>query len=1173
MKALIKPKETASQKSVAGWLKKKVSTQKNREQEQEQQIQQKQTQKKQTQQKQTQQMISTKRVRKTSESDHYSESDQSERSYDDNIREQPQEYSNENDEKMHELVDKEAFIDAPSRAAALMLRPYIDSPKLRKMQAEFELSHGNKEQTSAAYHAMSELMGDKYVQTLREEIILEFEKSNPTHISVKSGVTLQLKAKNVKSVLVKVYRMNSMNYLTKHLSEIASDLNLEGLYSSFPDKEISVSGLDEGDEKSAYAVRTVEVDLQETLKNKRGLFFVDCIANGKHCRALVRKGDIRFLERKTSSGHVFTLFNECNEVVLNGGIILDGIRYETQDKSGEVVIPFAKGSSSSSQNKKIILFSKDWGDECSVLGEFDQYFETYSLNTSFWIEREQMLDKNMCHVAIRSVLQIHGVVTSIEKLLCNASLDISMQTHSSDNVKVNRTFNNLEMSDSKDCVVNINEMNRVSDIACAHLIPICSNEKAKLFHIFICGKNGEPLKRVKCTVELKHVMFPRIFSFDCVSDDRGIVELKNIFGIATVTIRMSCSSTTSSWSLLGMRQCIFRAKYHVMEHEKLFIPYFFAENKPSRLLLTDTSFSNDYSDKTSYTNGYIAVQELKAGDYELRCDYDKCKVSIHVCKQAQDTTVVVTNNKASVCLEGTSIYELSDRQTLQIQRIEEQKTSVRVYLAGVNAWTRVHIMATHFMPMFPVYNELKGIGVQQNELGEYHGVPTLYCKGREISEEYRYVLERAGARQHIGNLLQKPSLLVRPFSDRATTTETQDAKKGETIEHKKYKPRRQMVPASQTTSTFDNVQSNGNWPVIEFLGNCPAVGWYNLVCKEDKSKGLFYVEIDSKDIHEYHHVLAAVAVNDKYFSIQTHVLESVVKKQSTSKNDSADLVKYRDVRMYPGLHPEKHFVEQRQIDLVKNESKEDKVLIDDFKISQAEVFESIEQIFSLFNSLSRNPQLAEWAFLYQWKTFNDVQKLQKFNKYLCHEFNFFIYCKDRPFFDEFILPLVRSKVHKTLLDHWFLGDLPSLLPYLNIGVFRKLNAIEQILLCFAFKADTKTKFVEYFNQRQQSIKPNPYQFKSLFEAALANRSHADSSSAVVGGTTVLPPLASVSPARSPLAGLFTTTTTTAVAGNYMQDDERERMVSFFNCCLFFFLVKFYSKENIYIYIYIIIMLL
>src|SRR5207302_3645741 len=54
----------------------------------------------------------------------------------------------------------------------------------------------------------------------------------------------------------------------------------------------------------------------------------------------------------------------------------------------------------------------------------------------------------------------------------------------------------------------------------------------------------------------------------------------------------------------------------------------------------------------------------------------------------------------------------------------------------------------------------------------------LYVSGRELGDEYRYVLERRGAKRFPGLLVDRPSLLLNPWSRRTTTTDVATARAG-----------------------------------------------------------------------------------------------------------------------------------------------------------------------------------------------------------------------------------------------------------------------------------------------------------------------------------------------------------------------------------------------------------
>jgi hypothetical protein len=57
--------------------------------------------------------------------------------------------------------------------------------------------------------------------------------------------------------------------------------------------------------------------------------------------------------------------------------------------------------------------------------------------------------------------------------------------------------------------------------------------------------------------------------------------------------------------------------------------------------------------------------------------------------------------------------------------------------------------------------------------------------------------------------------------------------------------------------------------------------------------------------------------------------------------------------------------------------------------------------------------------LLEWSTYEPNKKLSFFSKNACHELNYFIFKRDKPFFDQFVKVFIQNKIEKTFVD-WFL---------------------------------------------------------------------------------------------------------------------------------------------------------
>ena len=129
------------------------------------------------------------------------------------------------------------------------------------------------------------------------------------------------------------------------------------------------------------------------------------------------------------------------------------------------------------------------------------------------------------------------------------------------------------------------------------------------------------------------------------------------------------------------------------------------------------------------------------------------------------------------------------------------------------------------------------------------------------------------------------------------------------------------------------------------------------------------------------------------------------------------------------LDPEKPSSEQK---LISFRGKDDAFELADITSSRLQVYDSLDKVFTLLLTLSgQNSNLNEFSFVLRWPSMEQKAKLEKYSKYSCHELNFFLYHKDRPFFEKIIHPISRTKKIRHL---WIIGSLAlTYLTTLNHG--------------------------------------------------------------------------------------------------------------------------------------------
>ena len=140
---------------------------------------------------------------------------------------------------------------------------------------------------------------------------------------------------------------------------------------------------------------------------------------------------------------------------------------------------------------------------------------------------------------------------------------------------------------------------------------------------------------------------------------------------------------------------------------------------------------------------------------------------------------------------------------------------------------RVHVFATRYVPAFPAFDSLAK--VRDAEPGGV--VPTrpesVYLTGRNIGDEYRYVLDRRNTKKFPGNMLDRPQFLLNPWAVRSTETGEQMAQGGEMFGRKgDPKPSESMAgsgPGGRGTAVNDPWAATAGFAALDYLADPSAV--------------------------------------------------------------------------------------------------------------------------------------------------------------------------------------------------------------------------------------------------------------------------------------------------------------------------------------------------------------
>ncbi len=903
-------------------------------------------------------------------------------------------------------------------------QPFIESNYLARQFAITKILNGLGDREKWA----SALNPQEY-QELIKRIDLDFVPSNPEYFSPGDEVELELHLKNVKTLIVKVFEINTQNYYRKHNSEIDTNINLDGLVPNF-EQTFTYQ------EPPALRIRR---SFSFPQIEKRGVYVVDFIAGGKSSRALIRKGRLQMSGQTTAAGQLFTVLDDDGTVVTDADLWVAGRRYKPDDE-GRVLVPF----STQPGRANAIIMQQDF----SCLQAFDHAAEQYQFKSSIVLDRELLTRSNQAKVLLRPSLRIgndHPVPVS---LLKNVKLVVT--TRNQDDIPATKTFDHFELSESKATMLEfvvpprlrtidlkltaeienisrgnketvsdqqsfvINEIDRSDMIQDVHLLPSDSG-----YFLEVRGKTGEPRVKQGVRLNLQVAGFKDPVDVELQSDPNGRVTLGNLANVQVLNVLVAGGSS-KAWYLPTDDQTTPFA-INSLAGEKIVVaaPPGMTKLDRSQVALFEMrrgTVVRDWFESVSLQNELLSIEGLEPGDYRLRLNYF---AATHR-QPATEVTLRVTEGKAAANVLVGRFRHLEDREAdaLQISAAVATPQSIDVTLQNSNASTRVHVFATRYQPAFNAFGGFSRI--QEIEPWSYRPSirKSVYMQGRQIGDEYQYILERKYAQHYPGNMLQRPSLLLNPWATKETDNDSQDVNAGDEFAEAGNEADRGLARggASQSSET-----GNTDFANLDFLGE-GAVVMANLVPDKDGK-----LSIAREQLGNAQHI-RIVAVDT------TSTCQRTV-------NTELQPLKPRDSRLANVLDADGHFSQRKQIEIL-NENQE--LLIEDIISSKFQYYDDLGDVFRLLVTLNPDTELKKFEFILNWLDLDAQQKQELYSKHACHELNFYLMKKDPAFFKQVVSQHLQNKKDKTFLDHWLLND--NLDAYTDPWKYARLNTVERILL-------------------------------------------------------------------------------------------------------------------------------
>ncbi|MFO0926018.1 MAG: hypothetical protein U0736_03140 [Gemmataceae bacterium] len=899
--------------------------------------------------------------------------------------------------------------------------PYIDDVYLAHLAAETAIEDGRGDPETWA----SKLPPEQF-RRLKDRIDIDFAFTNKTDYAADEPVRLDLFVKNVPTLLVKVFEINTRGVYRARLQEIDTDLNLDGL----------VANAEKTYRFDDPPLRRVARPFAFPELNKPGVYVIDFIGAGKSSRALVRKGRLRALATTGPAGQQVRVVDERNRAVNDAVVWLGGQEY-APDKDGVVTVPFT-----AEPGRRPIVLTRG---ELSSLDYLQHQPEAYRLAAGIHVDRESLLTGRTTQLLLRPGLYLNDAPVSL-RLLEDVRLRLTSVDHN--DVPSSTEVANFALFEDRESThelrvpprlktltvtltarVKVQSTGKPADLAVSHTVAlngIDRTDRIEDLHLArfgpdyvleLLGRTGEAKPERAVQVALKHREFREPVRVTLKTDRQGRVTLGPLADIVTVTAT-GPEGTAHTWTL-ATDAFTYRGLMHAVAGKPVRLPYLGTADKPTRadyalFEVRGNDIRADRFDALAIRDGLLELSDLPPGDYDLWQKRVGDRIRIRVVDGA---TV------AGFVLGATRHLELPALEPVHVRSITAGAEAVTVQLGGVSKFARVHVFATRYQPAFSAFADLSKV----REAALTGTVPghaeSVYLTGRNIGDEYRYVLDRRGQKKFPGVMLDRPSLLLNPWAVRTTETAEQLAQGGDEFRSGGgfNAPSSMAPPATPAPAAVRPPAEGGDFANLDFLADASAV-LLNLV--PDKN-GTVTVPRKLLVPHAMIHVVAVDPVSTTYRSV------TLPETPAT----------FADLRLRKGLDPAKHFTQQKQVSVLAAGKP---LVLPDLLGSRFQMIDSLPRVYGYYATLTKNATLAEFAFVPTWPTLKAEQKRALYSKHACHELHFFLYQKDRPFFDEVVKPYLRNKKDKTFLDRWLLDE--DVTDYSQPWNYGRLNTVERVLL-------------------------------------------------------------------------------------------------------------------------------
>ena len=961
------------------------------------------------------------------------------------------------------------------------LNKYFNENYIKRFYAKMQFYLGNEEPTK------DNILSSYEINDLMKETKVTICDFNKELFNINDDIELTLEIKNVQTLYVNIYEINTENYYYSNKKKFDESISLDGIVPTYEDI------FSYNDKPQLLTEKKISIS---KLPKKRGLFVIEFIGNGHVSRAVIQRGNLRYIHKNTINGKVLYILDEDNKICKGDktGLWINNVWYPSIKDTGAILIPY-------SVNGNIFILKHE--DFCRLETNISIPNEKYEFNGLFIINEESFIMGNVTKILVRPYLYVCNELCPLE-VLKNVKLTINtIRTENNQEIPSVNVIDNIKLSYDKEFSFEFQvppKLMQVNFVLSGEIKPQTRDNIETLsfsqeyvfnrrfeydtlikqnnngnYIVHLLGKNGEPKINHQVELNLEHKQQGVINNGQSIlmeSDFEGKIDLGKLNDVRNVRL------DRNSFEIEQSPKYIYLPMMTILENQEINLPfskmnsnqiYFMKTNMGQNVENLTDSLKIDITDE-KHNLGKLTLPKLSEGNYRLTINENNIEIRVIKGKVMDIQDFIITE-------KGNIRYNNNVESSIGIENISYENKELKIKLNKNNKSInnpRIHINCVQYLPKKLNKNLLsftQSKFYQFRMINENQEFTTIknknkYLNNKILSDEMQYVLDRKQYEINLGNSLEKPSLLLKPQFIRDTTTEIKKGKEGEAFRGNFD----DAIGACTTTECCDFTSGTGGGinergiKVHDFIGVSPLIE-ENLIPNENGE-----VIIKDIDLNEYSflHVLCFdnISCSEDCFYLKNGV------------------TLLRDLRAVNELDLNKNYCEFRKIYPL---SKKDKHHISDITSIKYKIFDSLEKYIEFINIVnpSLNKDLKNFEFLLNFNNLNLKEQLEKITEYFCHETNVYLYFHHNDFFNKYIYPILKYKSEKTFIDYFLLDNKEKILEFSSPQKIRDLNTFEKCLLIYSIRKENKELACSLARQiRAESPKENQSEIKRLFNIAL-----------------------------------------------------------------------------------------